>query len=78
VAAVFRAQAALQAPRDRADTLNIVAILEEKRAETMAHQSAGYFIKDWHEVTDQVRQMIAKDLRYQAIKSSRSQKIEVE
>jgi hypothetical protein len=78
VAAVFTAQAALQAPRDRVDTLNIVAILEEKRVEIMAHERAGYFIKDWQELTDQVRQMIAKDPRYQVIKSNRSRKIEVE
>jgi hypothetical protein len=44
----------------------------------MAQERAGYFIKDWHELTDQVRQMIAKDPRYQVIKSNRSKKIEVE
>ena len=34
----------------------------------MANPSAGYFIKDWQELTDQVRQMIFKDPRYQTIK----------
>jgi hypothetical protein len=31
----------------------MIAILEEKRAELMEHQEAGYFIYDWQEVRDQ-------------------------
>jgi hypothetical protein len=49
----------------------VIAILEEKREETMAHDQAGYFIRNWQELTDQVRQMIAADSRYQVIRANR-------
>ena len=55
------------------DTQAIIAIVEEKRAEVMEHQEAGYFIHDWQELRDQVRQMIKKDDRYKAIKSRKVQ-----
>ncbi len=54
----------------RADTRAMIAILEEKRAEVMARGEAGYFIHEWQELRDQVRLMIADDLRYKAIKAS--------
>jgi hypothetical protein len=60
-----------QRDRARADTQAVIAILEEKRAEVMAHDFAGYFIRDWQELTDQVRQMISRDVRYKAIRSGR-------
>jgi hypothetical protein len=50
-----------------------IAILEEKRAEVMANDRAGYFIRDWQELGDQVRRMIGQDARYQAIKAARQQ-----
>ena len=56
----------------RADTHAVIEILQEKRAEVMANDFAGYFIRDWQEVTDQVRQMITKDPRYQIIRSGRN------
>jgi hypothetical protein len=60
-----------QRERARADTHAVIAILQEKRAEVMANDFAGYFIRDWQELTDQVRQMIHRDARYQAIRSGR-------
>jgi hypothetical protein len=51
--------------------LAVIAILEEKRLEVMANDEAGYFIEHWRELSDQVRQMIAQDSRYQAIKAKR-------
>jgi hypothetical protein len=72
VADVFHAQMALQAGETQSDTRTILAILEQKRVETMANQQAGYFIRDWRELSDQVRQLIAKDPRYQAIKDQRA------
>lgn len=48
-----------------------LSILEEKRAEVMRREQAGCFIHDWQEISDQVRQMIFNDVRYQAIKSNR-------
>jgi hypothetical protein len=69
VAASFRAVAGKQAGGKRADTEAVIAILEDKRAEVMSREQAGYFIHDWQEIRDQVRQMIFHDARYQAIKS---------
>ena len=70
VAASFRSLAGKQDPRKRADTESIIAILENKRADVMGRQKAGYFIRDWQEINDQVRQMIFLDPRYQAIKNN--------
>lgn len=50
-----------------------LSILEEKRAEVMRREQAGCFIHDWQEISDQVRQMIFNDVRYQAIKTNRLQ-----
>ena len=47
VAKAFHGVAVGQGARDSEDTLAIIAILEEKRAETMAREEAGYFIRDW-------------------------------
>ena len=38
-----------QSGKRRADTEAMIAILEEKRAEVMAREEAGYFIHDWQE-----------------------------
>jgi hypothetical protein len=71
VAKAFQGIVGRQNEQDRIDTEAILAILEEKRAEVMAHDRAGYFIRDWQELRDQVRQMIARDPRYQEIKTNR-------
>ena len=63
VANAMRSVAAKQEKLDRADTLDLVAILEEKRLEVMANNRAGYFIHDWQELSDQVRQMVVADPR---------------
>jgi hypothetical protein len=47
----------------------VIAILEEKREEVMNNERAGYFIRDWQEITDQVRRMIAQDPRHKAIQA---------
>jgi hypothetical protein len=70
VAAAFRSVAGKQGDKKRADTECIIAILEDKRAEVMSQENAGYFIHDWQEISDQVRQMIFHDARYQAIKNN--------
>jgi hypothetical protein len=70
VAASFRSVADKQSDKRRADTECIIAILEDKRAEVMSRENAGYFIHDWQEISDQVRQMIFHDTRYQAIKNN--------
>jgi len=67
----LEAAAAKQAGQDRLDTQTMIAILEDKRTEVMAHEEAGYFIHDWQELRDQVRQMIMKDNRYKTIKAGK-------
>jgi hypothetical protein len=61
-----------QAEPKRGETLTAIAILEDKRAEVMAQDQAGYFIREWQELRDQVRQMITQDSRYQAIRANRA------
>jgi hypothetical protein len=75
VAAAFRLIAAKQEPGRRSATQEIIAILEDKRAEVMRQDRAGYFIHDWQEIGDQVRQMIFRDPRYQAIRDQRPARV---
>ena len=72
VITALKAAATKQSGQDRMDTQAIIAIVEEKRIEVMAHEEAGYFIHDWQEMRDQVRQMIMKDNRYKALKAGKS------
>jgi hypothetical protein len=72
VSDALRKVALRQAPQSRAETELLLEILEEKRAETMANDRAGYFIKDWQELDGRVRQLIAGDSRYQAIQTDRA------
>jgi hypothetical protein len=72
VAGAFRAVARTQTGQDRIDTGAIIQILEEKRTEVMANEQAGYFIHTWRELTDQVRQMIGRDIRYHTIQTDRT------
>jgi hypothetical protein len=72
VAKVFQAQVSLQTGQKQAETRTIIAILEQKRAETLSIPSAGYFIREWRDLNDQVRQMIAKDPRYRFIRDQRT------
>jgi len=72
VVKAFEAAAPRQAERDQTDTAAIIAILEEKRVEAMGNEQAGYYIRDWRELHDQVRQMIAKDPRYREIQVQRA------
>jgi hypothetical protein len=69
VEAAFRSMAAKQNGTRRHDTEAVIAILNEKRAAAMANLHAGYFIREWQEISDQVRLLIRQDARYQAIKA---------
>lgn len=71
VVASFRAIADRHSGEKRGDTEAIIAIVQDKRHEVLERAQAGYFIHDWQDVSDQVRQMIFRDARYQAIKSTR-------
>lgn len=68
----FQAVAARQSGPKQADTLAVVALLAEHRAAVLARREAGYFIREWQELSDQVRQLIFRDPRYQLIKANRS------
>lgn len=68
VAATFRAVSADRGDDVKAEVEEILTILEDKRAEVMGREEAGYFIHDWQEITDQVRQMIFHDERYSEIR----------
>src|SRR6202035_5211210 len=72
VANALKEVAGRQTPQACAETGTLLTILEEKRAETLANNSAGYFIKDWQELDGRVRLLIAKDSRYQAIQADRT------
>jgi hypothetical protein len=74
VATALTAAVSNRAEQDRMDTQAVIAILEEKRAEVMARDQAGYFIRDWQDLRDQVRQMIGQDARYQAIKARKAER----
>ena len=69
VVKVLERTAIKRSGQQRADTYVMIAIVEEKRAEVMSNQDAEYFIRDWHELHDQVRKMLNNDVRYQAIKA---------
>jgi hypothetical protein len=56
---------------DIADIESIIRILEEKRAAVMGNDRAGYFIRYWQDLRNQVSQMIVEDPRYKSIKSAR-------
>ena len=72
VAKAMKSVAVKQGDRDRSDTQALIDILEEKRAEVMANDQAGYFIHDWQDPGDQVRQMIMNDPRYETIRASQA------
>ena len=61
----------MSAEQDRMDTQAVIVVLKEKRTVRTKDQ-AGYFIRVWRELRDQVRKMIGQDSRYQAIKAKRA------
>jgi hypothetical protein len=71
VAASFQSVAAKQSESQRAHTAAIIGILEKHRAAVMGRDDAGYFIREWQEIDDQVRQLLAGDPQYQEIKAAR-------
>lgn len=71
VACALHEVARKQSEQDRVETNAVIAILEEKRAEVLANDRAGYFIREWQELNGRVRETIALDPRYLAIKARR-------
>ena len=77
VSSAFHAVAGNQDQTNQTNTGAILAILEEKRLEVLANPSAGYYIRDWGELGDQVRRLLAADPRYQVIKARREARISI-
>jgi hypothetical protein len=72
VAASLRSIVLKQGAEGRADAETIIAVAAEKREEIMSIESAGYFIRHWQELGHQVRDLIVKDSRYEAIARERA------
>jgi cell division FtsZ-interacting protein ZapD len=72
VAKALELASSKRAEQDRSEIQVMIAILEEKRAEVMANDRAGYFIHDWQELHGRVRDMITADPRYRAMKASKA------
>lgn len=72
VAEALDAVALRQSRRDRLDTRAMIAILDEKRLEVLAKNEAGYFIKNWQDLTDQVQRLIRDDSRFTAIRLAKA------
>lgn len=72
VAESFRSIARKQGAERRAETETIIAVVAEKREEIMNIESAGYFIRNWQELGHQIRDLIVKDSRYEAIARERA------
>jgi hypothetical protein len=71
VANALESKALQQAEPDGLATRAMIAIVSEQRAQVMANDRAGYFIREWQDLDGRVRQMLAADSRYQAIKAAR-------
>src|SRR5262245_46327629 len=69
---VLESVATKQSSNDGTALQAIIRILEDKRAKVMGNEQAGYFIQDWQELRDQVRQLIIGDPRYKAIKANQA------
>ncbi|MEO8125745.1 MAG: hypothetical protein ABI822_01565 [Bryobacteraceae bacterium] len=53
------------------DNVTAIQILEELRTTVMARQEAGYFIREWQDLSGQIREMIARDPRHKAMRTAR-------
>ena len=67
----FRSVADRQDADGRMRTEAILAILRDKRNDAISRSDAGYFIREWQDISDQVRQAIGKDPRFQALNAKR-------
>jgi hypothetical protein len=71
LAASLRLVADKEVQGKRDETEAMIAILEDKRADVMSRQEAGYFIRVWQEIGGRIAKMISRDPRYQAIRRNR-------
>ena len=66
---VLEHAAARRSPENVTDIQAIIRILEDKRAEVMENEQAGYFIHDWQDPKDLVSRLVIRDPRYEEIKA---------
>lgn len=71
VANALKTVALRQAGQDLLNTTTAIEILEELRISVMARQEAGYFIREWQDISSQVRERIALDPRHKAMRAAR-------
>jgi hypothetical protein len=71
VATALESVAAHQTSSNQLRTRLAIAILEDHRGAVMARCDAGYFIKDWQDIREQVRLLITADARYKMAKVTR-------
>jgi hypothetical protein len=70
-----RVEKSFQSVADRQDgasrirTEAILVILRDKRDAVMNRSEAGYFIREWQDISDQVRQAIGSDPRFKALRA---------
>jgi hypothetical protein len=72
LARALESSAAKQTGAERMDVEAVIVILEEKRAEVMGKGQADYFINNWREVNDRVRELIVQDTRYRDINTKKA------
>lgn len=72
IARALETSAVKQTGRDRIDTEAVIVILEDKRTDVMAKGQASYFINNWRELNDRVRELITQDSRYLAINTRKA------
>jgi len=63
-----------QSPVDRQDTEAIILIVRSYRDQVMKNPSAGYFIRDWQDIGQQIRNMLAANEDCRTIKLLREQR----
>jgi len=72
LARALESSAAKQTGQDRSDVEAVIVILEEKRDEVMAKGQADYFLNNWRELNNRVRELIVQDSRYLAINTRKA------
>lgn len=63
--------AARQTSLNQARTRLVSAILEDRHGAVMAIRDAGYCIKDWQDIRNQVRLLVTADARYKIAKGNK-------
>ena len=72
VALAFRGVAAGQDAGGQAYTDAVVGIVQSLRSEVLANEQAGYFIRDWQDISDQVRKMVFTDSRFTTLRANKT------